>query len=310
MRIAICDDDEWELFQLQKLLKEYQLSREISADCRFFHNSTDFLCEIEGGEYDVILLDVLMPGINGVQAARELREMDKNVKIIFVSSSPEFALESYSVGAYYYLIKPIDANALFPLLDKAVSELMIQQEQGFVLKNRKCVVKVPFQRLAYVEVINKTVSFHLADGTVHEITAALADFEEKLLSRPEFFKTHRSYLVNLGHVEAIRGNCVMTKNGESIPISRQRRSLVQDAYVRFPIRQKLWQWMNPRHYRRINQKMPMVPGGFCWWMMTMATVPFGQGFCAIMAVSYSLPGMGGRHFRWRKRYPMIACCWM
>ena len=233
MRIAICDDDEWELFQLQKLLKEYQLSREISADCRFFHNSTDFLCEIEGGEYDVILLDVLMPGINGVQAARELREMDKNVKIIFVSSSPEFALESYSVGAYYYLIKPIDANALFPLLDKAVSELMIQQEQGFVLKNRKCVVKVPFQRLAYVEVINKTVSFHLADGTVHEITAALADFEEKLLSRPEFFKTHRSYLVNLGHVEAIRGNCVMTKNGESIPISRQRRSLVQDAYVRF-----------------------------------------------------------------------------
>lgn len=233
MRIAICDDDEWELEQLSKLIKEYQASREINIDSCFFHNGTDFLCEIEAGEYDLILLDVLMPGINGVQAARELREMDKNVKIIFVSSSPEFALESYSVGAYYYFIKPIEANSFFPLLDKVVSELSIQKEQGLVLKNRKCIVKVSFQKLEYVEVINKTVSFHLTNGMVHEMTAALTDFEEKLLARPEFLKTHRSYLINLSHVQAIRDNCVITKNGHSIPISRKRRGLVQDAYVRF-----------------------------------------------------------------------------
>lgn len=233
MRIAICDDDERELEQFQELIKEYQASREISVDCRFFHNSMDFICEIEGGEYDLILLDVLMPGINGVQAARELRELDKNVKIIFVSSSPEFALESYSVGAYYYFIKPVDVNSFFPLLDKVASELSIQKEQGLVLKNRKCVVKVPFQKLEYVEVINKTVSFHLTDGAIHEITAALAEFEEKLLARPEFLKTHRSYLINLNHVQAIKDHFVMTKNGHSIPISRKRRGLVQDAYVRF-----------------------------------------------------------------------------
>ena len=233
MRIAICDDDERELEQFQELIKEYQASREISVDCRFFHNSTDFICEIEGGEYDLILLDVLMPGINGVQAARELRELDKNVKIIFVSSSPEFALESYSVGAYYYFIKPVDANSFFPLLDKVASELSIQKEQGLVLKNRRCVVKVSFQNLEYVEVINKTVSFHLTYGAIHEITAALSEFEEKLLARPEFLKTHRSYLINLNHVQAIQDHFVMTKNGHSIPISRKRRGLVQDAYVRF-----------------------------------------------------------------------------
>ena len=118
MRIAVCDDDEKELSRFMELIKEYQLSRGITHDCRYFRSSTEFLCDIRGGEYDLVLLDVIMPGINGVEVARGLREADKNVKLIFVSSSPEFALESYSVGAYYYLLKPADADLLFSLLDR------------------------------------------------------------------------------------------------------------------------------------------------------------------------------------------------
>lgn len=200
MRIAVCDDDEQELAHLMELITEYQSSRGVSNDCRFFNNSTDFLCNMKGGEYDLILLDVLMPGISGVQAAQELRELDKNVKLIFIFSSPEFAVESYRVGAYYYLLKPADAASLFPLLDRVGSELFMQEEQGFVLKDRKGVAMISFTGLEYVEVINKTVSFHMADGVVREVTAALADIEEKLLPRPEFIKPHRSYLVNLKYV--------------------------------------------------------------------------------------------------------------
>lgn len=106
-------------------------------------------------------------------------------------------------------------------------------DQGLVLKNREGVVRVDFARLEYVEVINKTVSFHMADGVIREVTAALTDFEEKLLERPEFLKTHRSYLVNLHYVEAINTNCVVTKNGHNIPVSRPRRSQVQDVYMNF-----------------------------------------------------------------------------
>lgn len=105
------------------------------------------------------------------------------------------------------------------------------QEQGFVLQNREGVVSISYTELEYVEVINKTVSFHLTDGTIHEISAALADFEGQFLSRPEFFKTHRSYLVNLRHVRSVDGGRVMTKSGHSIPISRKRRSQVQEAYM-------------------------------------------------------------------------------
>lgn len=236
MRIAICDDDEQELAHLSELITEYQMSREVSLDCRFFHNGTEFLCDVKGGDYDLVLLDVLMPGVNGIQAAQELRELDQNVKLIFISASPEFALESYSVGAYHYLLKPADAGAFFTLLDRIGSELFTQEEQGFVLKNRKSVVRVSFAKLEYVEVINKTVSFHLADGTIHEMTAALADIENKLLSRSEFLKPHRSYLINLSYVQAIGSNCIVTKRGSSIPVSRQRRNQVQDAYMHFLLR--------------------------------------------------------------------------
>lgn len=233
MRIAVCDDDEQDISHIEKLITEYQTSREVLIECCYFTNSTDFLCNVKNGENDLVLLDVLMPGFNGIQAAQELRELDKNVRLVFVSASPEFAVESYHVGAYYYLLKPINAESFFPLLDKIAGELSAQSEQGLILKSRDGVVWVAFARLVYVEVINKTLFFHLADGAVCEMTAALADYEGKLLARPEFLKTHRSYLINLSYVQAIDINYAIMKNGQNIPLSRKRRSQVRDAYMHF-----------------------------------------------------------------------------
>lgn len=233
MRIAVCDDDEQGISRLMELIAEYQSSRGESMDCHSFYSATDFLCDVKGGEYDLVLMDMLMPGVNGIQAAQELREKDGNVRLVFISASPEFAVESYSVGAYHYLLKPVDTVALFSVLDRVNSELSGQEDQGFVLKSREGVVRLSFTKIEYVEVINKTVSFHLADHTVHEVTATLADFEERLLCRPEFFKTHRSYLVNLNAIREIGSNGIVTKSGHSLPVSRQRRSLLSDTYMRF-----------------------------------------------------------------------------
>lgn len=233
MRIAICDDDERELTRLSRLMTEYQISRGISLQCRFFRNGVDFLGDMRGGEYDLVLLDVIMPGMSGIQIAQELRGLDENVRIVFISSSSEFAVESYHVGAYHYLLKPSEADSLFSLLDKVRSELLIREEEGFVLKNREGIVRISFAELEYLEVINKTVTFHLAGGIIREVTAALADFEGKFLARPEFVKPHRSYIINLSCVQTIDANCVVTKSGYSIPISRQRRNKVRDAYMHF-----------------------------------------------------------------------------
>lgn len=106
-------------------------------------------------------------------------------------------------------------------------------EQGLVLKSQQGVVRLSFDELEYVEVINKTVSVHLVDGAVYEVNASLAVFEAELLTRPEFIKTHRSYLVNMNYIRVIDTGFAVTKNGNNIPASRQRRNRVQDAYKYF-----------------------------------------------------------------------------
>ena len=238
MRIAICDDDERELSHLSELISTYQINHGMNASCHSFHNGIDFLSTLKGGEYDLVLLDVLMPEISGMQIAQELRKLDENVKLVFISASSEFAMESYSVGAYHYLLKPADANTLYPLLDKLENELSVQKEQKFILKTREGIVGVSFTSLEYMEVINKSVSIHLSDGTVHKVTATLSDFEDMLLLRPEFLKPHRSYIVSLNYIQSVDMNCIMTKSGHRIPVSRQRRNQVQETYLRFLCREE------------------------------------------------------------------------
>lgn len=106
-------------------------------------------------------------------------------------------------------------------------------EQGFVLKNRDGIIKIAYARIEYVEVVNKIVFFHLIDGVVRQVTAALTDIEEKLLSRSEFLKVHRSYVVNLRYVQSVSGGSIVTINGYTIPVARQRHSQVQNAYMDF-----------------------------------------------------------------------------
>ncbi|NCB64453.1 MAG: response regulator, partial [Clostridia bacterium] len=106
MRIAICDDDPRELSRLVHLLDAYRREAGQEILCATFSSGGDLLEHMKGGEYDLILLDVLMPGQDGIQVAREIRSFDRAIKLLFLTASPEFAAESYGVDAFYYLLKP------------------------------------------------------------------------------------------------------------------------------------------------------------------------------------------------------------
>ena len=105
--------------------------------------------------------------------------------------------------------------------------------QTFAIKTRGGIFGISFDMLEYVEVINKTVLLHLADGRMHEVTAALADFEKELLQRPEFAKTHRSYIINLKHVQSIIKDGAVTDGGHVVPVSRKQRGKLYDAYMSY-----------------------------------------------------------------------------
>lgn len=122
-RIAFCDDDAALLHQMQDFLEQYRTLRGVQLELAPYTKPMELLADIEAGvRFDVLFLDVLMPGINGINAAREIRRYDTAVQIIFVTSSSEFAVQSYVVGAYYYQLKPIWKDSFFRLTDAVLAE--------------------------------------------------------------------------------------------------------------------------------------------------------------------------------------------
>ncbi len=123
IQIAFCDDDQTVLDQLSALLEKYRAQRCVQIQCTAFHSPLDLLAEIEKGtRYDILFLDVIMPAENGITAAKEIRQYDNVVKIIFLTFSAEFAVESYVVGAYFYQLKPIWEDSFFRLTDSVIAE--------------------------------------------------------------------------------------------------------------------------------------------------------------------------------------------
>ena len=102
MRIAVCDDDPQILLEVLSRLASYQVQRQTELFCQSFGNAIDLLMSMDRENYDLLFLDVLMPGLSGIQAAREIRQKNENIKIVFLTSSPEYAVESYSVQAVSY----------------------------------------------------------------------------------------------------------------------------------------------------------------------------------------------------------------
>jgi len=230
LKIAICDDNSQELAKITSFIDAYRLEKNIMLIYKAFHSATELVSTMESGNYDILLLDILMPGLSGFQAAHEIREFDRVATIVFLTSSPDFAVDSYAVRAYDYILKPVSKEKLYRVLDELVSERQKPQE-GLTVKAQKGLAFLPFSRLAFVEVMQKTLFFHLADGSVKEINSTLATFEGKLLSRPEFIKVHRSYIVNLWHISEIGSKELITSTGQTVPISRLLYGKVRAAYM-------------------------------------------------------------------------------
>ena len=230
MKIAVCDDDAAELGQMISLLEAYRRERRACVTYASFHSAAELLSAAKNGGYDLYLLDVMMPGISGMEAARDIRGMDQQTNIVFLTSSPEFAVESYRYRAHHYLLKPVGAQQLFEILDTLRAN-MRRPSPGILVKTRGGLARICFDRISHVEVVNKWVYFHLTDGAVKAVTAPLVEFEKILLARPEFARVHRSYIVNLWQVSELTANEIVTLQGERVPVSRQNYARVRAAFV-------------------------------------------------------------------------------
>lgn len=231
MKIAICDDDLKELDRISFFIDTYRRESKAPLACKTFQSAAELLSTTNSSDYDILFLDILMPGINGMQAAHEIRAYDAGVRIVFLTSSPEFAVESYAVKAYDYILKPVLKDKLFSILDAVIAEEQKPME-GLTVKTKSGMIRILFSNLAFIEVMDKKLYFNLADGSIREAASSLAELEDKLLSRPEFVKVHRSYIVNLWQVGKLGSNELVTHSRKSVPISRLLYGKVREAYMK------------------------------------------------------------------------------
>jgi len=231
LKIAICDDDLQELNQISSCIDEYRRERKVPLTYEAFRSAEELVAKVSGGDYDILFLDILMPEINGMQAAHEIRAFNSRMKIVFLTSSPEFAVESYVVKAYDYILKPASKERVFSLLD-AVMAAEEKPIEGLKIKTRSGMARILFSKLGFVEIMHKKLYFHLVDGEIQEVSSSLAAVEDELLARSEFVKVHRSYIVNLWQVGELRPKELITYTGKTVPISRLLYGKVREAYMK------------------------------------------------------------------------------
>lgn len=234
LKLAFCDDEPEILEELDSLSEQYCADRGFRMEHQAFHSPLELLAAIEKGTYfDVVFLDVLMPGENGISTARELRQTDQNIKIIFLTTSSEYAVDSYSVGAYFYQMKSLQKETYFGLLDSVRAVCEKEQKKSLVVRTRNGITQISFDELQYCEVRGRNLLYYLENGTVLEGNGRMERLEEQLVEYGNFLRVHRSFLVNMEFVYHISYRCVIMKSGAEIPVPHGKFTEIRDRYLEY-----------------------------------------------------------------------------
>lgn len=239
IKVAFCDDDLATLNEMKTLFHQYCVEHVQKIVCTIFHSPLELLSEIEKGiHFDVLFLDVIMPGQNGMNVAREIRQYDHTVKIIFLTDSSEFAVESYTVDAFFYYIKPIKEDVFHRLMDSAISQCEKEKPGSLILRCKSGITRIVLEKLVYCEVIGRTLVFHLESGTNLESVGSLDELYSELAQYGSFLRPHRSFLVNMEYIQSISYKAITLDNMEKIPIPHGKCSEIKNLYLEYAFHRK------------------------------------------------------------------------
>lgn len=227
-QIGVCDDDPKQLEVLAEMAEAWGVQSGNRVTLRGFPSGEAFLFAYEENRaYDILLLDVEMPGISGIDLARTLRKDNPRVEIVFITSHFEFAGEGYEVDALHYLVKPLSPGKLAQVLDKAAARLAAEPP-ALVVSCQGETVKLPEPGIFYLESLLHETVIHTAKEE-YRTKETLTALEEKL--SPDFYRAHRSYLVSLKHIARITRKAVCLDNGVEIPLARGKYDDINRAFI-------------------------------------------------------------------------------
>ncbi|MDE6971196.1 MAG: LytTR family DNA-binding domain-containing protein [Eubacterium sp.] len=226
--IAICDDINKDTQYLASVVQSWAQEQKVSVNIEMFPSAESFLFHYdEKKDYDILLLDVEMKNISGIELAKQIRSMDHRVEIIFTTSHFELSGEGYEVDALHYLIKPIAETKLMEVLSKAARKLSVEPPSLVIVCNGET-VKILEPDILYIESFRHYVVVH-TQSTEYKLKENLSALKGKLSS--DFYQTHRSYLVSLKHIRKISRTAVWLDCGAEIPLARGKYDDVNRAFI-------------------------------------------------------------------------------
>jgi len=230
MQIAICDDEK----NIRELISEKVLKQFPEAEVDFYSSGDELL--LADKLIDILFLDIQMSGKNGMETARELRKKDKKTIIIFVTAVEEYVFQAFDVGAFHYIVKPIDDEKFTEVLCNAVDELKAldtytaaSEKRYMMINNGGVHIKVNIDDIVYAEVFNRKVVIHKLNETI-EYYGKMSDLEAIVGDR--FFRPHRAYLINFKYVEKYDSSTIYLENGTAI-ISKQNYPEFVKKYMKY-----------------------------------------------------------------------------
>ncbi len=234
MRIAICDDMTQDAKQLEEIVRQRYVSVAIKID--IFNDGRELLDYMrrEHGYFDIVLLDIDMPGINGLELGKHIKKIYPNVILIFATGYPQYMLDAFDLEAFHYILKPFDASKILSIIERA--------RQKYLMKNKYHCIKIKNQMLRlnikeifYIEYCQKHVIYYTKNknyetvDTLGRVYNSLKDYG--------FYQIHQGYIVNFEKVDHFEGYSVVLTDGRKVAISVRKKSEVLLAYSKF-IREK------------------------------------------------------------------------
>ena len=236
--IALCDNDEMDLQFLAALVRKYlAVHPELGVELRAFGSSAALKETLDAGaDYCLFLLDILMPGLDGIEIGELIREKNETTPIIYTTSSGEYALSAFQNHALRYLVKPVQQTELFSALDFAFSLIGTGGGKSYTVKTREGLVCLPGKEIILVENKFRSALYSLSSGTSVKSVSIRGTFEEAvapLPDDPDFTRPHKSYYVNMRYIHVLQPGVIVMDNGREISVSRSFSSQVSRDYLDF-----------------------------------------------------------------------------
>ena len=229
IRVAVAEDMAFEREALLRHLNRYAQERGEELACTAFENG-EALLRGYGEGFDLLLLDVAMPRVDGLTAARRIRRQDERVVILFITSMVQYAVQGYSVDALDFLVKPVGYTGLRLRLDRALARIAQSRPRCIQVRSASGLCSVPVSGIRYVETCSHRIIIHTGDAELLT-DMTMKQIESELAGQP-FFRCHTSYLVNFRYVDRIQGNDIDV-DGHRLSISRYRRRELMDAWTAY-----------------------------------------------------------------------------